>query len=234
MSNQKSVSRSEWLEARRVLLSAEKQLQRQRDAVSELRRELPWVLIDQPYQFQSTAGPLALADLFGPHSQLIVQHFMMGEDWDGGCPSCSLWADCYDGTTIHLEARDTAFVAVSNAPLDKILQYKQQMGWNFNWVSANGSTFNKDFNVSFSQEQRDAGPVDYNFRPTETSMDELPGISVFAKDESNAIYHTYSCYSRGLDNMNSIYQYLDLLPKGRDEDKLDYPMAWVRRHNQYE
>lgn len=233
MSQPEIVTRSQWEQSRKQLLLAEKQLQQQRDEVSAQRRNLPWVAVEKNYQFKSPGGTVTLADLFGAHSQLIVQHFMMGQSWDEGCPSCSLWADCFDGTTVHMQARDVAFCAVSNAPIDKIQAFKERMGWTFDWVSANGSDFSYDYHVSFSQSQRDAGPVDYNYRKLDTTMDELPGISVFTRDNSGDIFHTYSCYSRGLDNMNSIYQYLDLLPKGRDEESLDYPMAWVRHHDHY-
>lgn len=175
-----------------------------------------------------------LKQLFGDKSQLIVQHFMMGENWEEGCPSCSFWADGFNGTTVHLAARDAAFVAISNAPIDNIIRYKTRMGWHFDWLSSHGSPFNFDFHVSFSQDQIDSGSEEYNYQLSAINMDELPGISVFAKDESGAVFHTYSCYARGLDNVNSTYQYIDLLPKGRDEELLSYPQAWVRRHDQYE
>lgn len=232
MKKDKVVSREEWLESRRRLLAAEKDFTERRDALSAARRELPAVQVATSYVFQSSNGKTTLADLFAEHSQLIVQHFMMGKEWDEGCPSCSLWADSFNGTTMHMAARDAAFVCVSNAPIEKISAYKERMGWTFDWVSCAGNTFNFDFSVSFTEQELSDGPVEYNYQQTTTAIPELPGISIFLKD-STQIYHTYSCYSRGLDNMNSTYQYLDLLPKGRDEDALDYPMAWVRRHDQY-
>ena len=226
-------TREEWLAARRALLEEEKALLRQRDAVSARRRQLPWVVVEKDYQFDTNDGRKSLADLFGDKSQLIVQHFMMGESWEEGCPSCSFWADGVDGTTMHLGARDAAYVSVSNTSLEKINAYKQRMGWTFDWVSSLGSTFNHDYQASFTPREMESGSVFYNFHDTTFPASEAPGISVFARGENGQIYHTYSCYARGLDNMNVAYQYLDLLPKGRDEDALPHPMAWVKRHDQY-
>ncbi|MEM7438018.1 MAG: DUF899 domain-containing protein [Pseudomonadota bacterium] len=221
------VTRQDWNAARLDLLAEEKAFQKARDALSARRRTLPWVAVTDDYEFQSTHGPLNLRDLFGDHSQLIVQHFMFGDDWDAGCASCSLWADTFNGTTAHLAARDTAFVSVSTASLDQIEAYKARMGWDFDWVSCAGSRFNHDYGVTF-----DGAGGQYNYRPKQGDMKELPGISVFVC-EGASVYHTYSTYSRGLDNMNSTYQYLDLTPKGRDEAELPWPMAWVRRHDSY-
>lgn len=226
-------SRDEWLHAREKLLAEEKAFLRQRDALSARRRQLPWVLVEKDYRFDGYNGQLSLADLFGDKSQLIVQHFMMGEDWEEGCPSCSFWADGFNGATVHMAQRDAAFVAVSNTSLAKIQAYKKRMGWDFDWVSSLGSSFNHDYQASFLPQEMDSGEVYYNFRKTQFPVSEAPGISVFARDKEGSVYHTYSCYARGLDNMNVAYQYLDLLPKGRDEDALDYPMAWVKRHDQY-
>ena len=226
-------TREEWLAARRALLEEEKALLRQRDAVSAKRRQLPWVAITEDYQFDTNDGRKSLADLFGDKSQLIVQHFMMGESWEEGCPSCSFWADGVDGTTMHLGARDAAYVSVSNTSLEKINAYKHRMGWKFDWVSSLGSTFNHDYQASFTPQEMESGSVFYNFHDTTFPASEAPGISIFARGDDGQIYHTYSCYSRGLDNMNVAYQYLDLLPKGRDEDALTHPMAWVKRHDQY-
>jgi len=233
VTNQNITSREQWLEARRALLENEKEFIRKRDALSLQRRQLPWVRVEKDYRFEDDNGTKTLIDLFGDKSQLIVQHFMMGEDWDEGCPSCSFWADGFNGTTVHLAARDAAFVSVSSAPLKKIQKYKQRMRWTFDWVSSHTSDFNTDFHVSFTEQQRAQGPCEYNFREVPISMSELPGISIFVKDLNNQVFHTYSCYSRGLDNMNVAYQYLDLLPKGRDEDHLDYAMSWVRRNDSY-
>ncbi len=234
MNNAAVVSRDEWLELRNKLLTEEKEFTRRRDELSEARRQLPWVKVEQHYLFHNAGGELNLSAIFGDKSQLIVQHFMLGHDWQEGCPSCSFWADGFEGTTMHLAARDTAFVAISNAPYAVIANYKKRMGWTFDWLSSHGSSFNYDYHVSFSQSQIDSGSVEYNYRNSPISMNELPGISVFAKDESGQVFHTYSCYARGLDNMNVVYQYLDLLPKGRDEVDLKFPMAWVQRHDTYD
>ena len=220
-------TREDWLDARKALLEEEKAFQKARDALAAKRRALPWVAVETDYRFHGPEGEMSLRDLFGDHDQLIVQHFMMGADWEEGCPSCSFWADGFDGTTAHMAARDTAFVAVSTAPLDRIEAYKARMGWDFPWVSCAGSSFNEDFHVTFAG---DGGS--YNYRPKQGDHSELPGISVFAR-EGDAVYHSYSTYARGLDNMNVTYQYLDLTPKGRDEDDLPWPMAWVRRHDRY-
>jgi len=226
-------TRDEWLAARKELLAEEKAFMRQRDTLSAKRRQLPWVKVEKNYTFQGLNGERTLAELFGDKSQLIVQHFMFGEDWDQGCPSCSFWADGYNGITTHMAHRDAAFVAVSNAPYPQIDAYKRRMGWTFDWFSSHGSSFNYDYHVSFTKEQLESGSADYNFGKS-FGGEEAPGTSIFAKDDANNVYHTYSCYGRGLDNMNAAYQYLDLLPKGRDEDELQFPMAWVRRHDQYE
>jgi predicted dithiol-disulfide oxidoreductase (DUF899 family) len=218
------VGRETWLNERAELLAAEKELTRQRDAVAARRRELPWVRVETPYRFHSEAGDCDLADLFDGHGQLIVWHFMYGVDWHEGCPSCSFWADGYDGLRPHLAARDTAIVAVSRAPLDQLLAYRSRMGWSFPWVSSEGSSFNADYGVS--------DVSTYNYADLDTPVDELPGLSVFARDGAD-VFHTYSCYSRGLDQLNAAYAMLDLTPKGRDEAELPWPMAWLRRHDEY-
>jgi predicted dithiol-disulfide oxidoreductase (DUF899 family) len=218
------VTRDVWLRERMALLTKEKELTHQRDAVSVERRNLPWVLIEQDYHFETTEGTRSLAELFDGRSQLVMYHFMFGPGWDEGCPSCSFWADSYDGTVIHLAHRDTTLLACSRAPLPKLLAYRERMGWSFPWVSSLGSTFNADFGVS------DA--VSYNYEPVAEPSEESPGLSVFACHEGR-VYHTYSCYSRGLDSLNAAYQLLDLTPKGRDEDGLPWSMAWLRRHDQY-
>ncbi len=233
MTSHSIASRDEWLAARKALLADEKTFQRQRDALNAKRRALPWVKVDEDYVFDTASGPKALPDLFDGKSQLIVQHFMLGDGWAEGCPSCSFWADGFDGTPVHMAQRDAAFVSVSNAPLDQITAYQSRMGWKFEWVSCHESSFNYDYQASFTPEQMAAESVEYNFHQTKFPSSEAPGISVFAKDADGNVYHTYSCYARGIDNMNVTYQYLDLLPKGRDEDELDNPMAWVKRHDQY-
>jgi predicted dithiol-disulfide oxidoreductase (DUF899 family) len=226
------VSREEWLRARLELLAAEKEFTRQRDALTRRRMALPWERVEKSYRFEGPNGALSLADLFDGRSQLIVYHFMFGPDWEEGCKSCSFWADNFDGIPIHLNHRDVTFTAVSRAPLAKINAYKKRMGWSFPWVSSYGSDFSYDFHVSFTEEQLAAGKVDYNYGLVE-GYEELPGLSVFSKDERGEVFHTYSCYARGIDMVNGAYQFLDLVPKGRDEDDLEFSMEWVRRHDQY-
>jgi predicted dithiol-disulfide oxidoreductase (DUF899 family) len=226
------VSHEEWLKARLDLLAAEKEFTRQRDALTRRRMAMPWERVEKSYQFEGPNGALSLADLFDRHSQLIVYHFMLGPDWEEGCKSCSFWADNFDGIPIHLNHRDVTFTAVSRAPLVKIDAYKKRMGWSFPWVSSYGSDFNYDFDVSFTKEQLAAGKVDYNYGLVE-GYEELPGLSVFYKNERGEVFHTYSCYARGIDMVNGVYQLLDLVPRGRDEDGFEFSMEWVRRHDQY-
>lgn len=228
------VSREDWLVARRAHLEDEKAFTKARDALSARRRAMPWVRVEKDYRFQTDAGEKSLGDLFGTKSQLIVIHFMMGPDWEEGCTSCSFWADGYNGLETHLAHRDAAFVAVSNTSLAKIDHYRSRMGWNFDWASSLGSEFNHDFDVTFAPEAVAAGTAQYNYKPSRFPMSEAPGISVFHKPEPDAIVHTYSTYGRGLDMLNAGYHLMDLLPKGRDEDALDYPMAWLKRRDQYE
>jgi predicted dithiol-disulfide oxidoreductase (DUF899 family) len=226
------VSHEEWLKARLELLAAEKEFTRQRDALTRRRMAMPWERVEKSYRFEGPNGPLSLADLFDGRSQLIVYHFMFGPDWEEGCKSCSFWADNFDGIPIHLNHRDVTFTAVSRAPLAKIEAYKKRMGWSFPWVSSYGSDFNYDFHVSFTEEQLAAGKVDYSYGLVE-GYEELPGLSVFYKNERGEVFHTYSCYARGIDMVNGAYQLLDLVPKGRDEDGFEFSMEWVRRHDQY-
>ncbi len=233
MTSPKIVSREEWIEARKTLLEKEKELSKARDAVSAARRELPWVKVEQAYQFDTLDGKKSLADLFGDHSQLIVQHFMLGKGWEAGCPACSFWADTYDGTDVHLAHRDIAFVAVSNAPLEEIEAYRKRMGWGFTWVSSYGTTFNRDYHVSFSEKERADHQAYYNYRYTTFPSSEAPGASVFVRQDDGTVFHTYSCYARGLDILNGAYHYMDLTPKGRDEQDLPFTMAWLRRHDEY-
>ncbi|MGI9356143.1 MAG: DUF899 domain-containing protein [Rhizobiaceae bacterium] len=233
MLNAEIVNRDQWVVARKKLLEDEKALIRQRDALSAKRRELPWVKIDKDYRFDTSDGEKSLAELFGGKSQLIVYHFMFGPDWQEGCKSCSLNADGYNGLSPHLAARDAAFVTASNAPLVKLEAYKNRLGWGFDWVACKDEEFSRDFHVSFSKEELDGGTAEYNYRDFKPFSDEMPGVSVFAKDEAGQVYHTYSSYSRGLDNIMTIYHYLDLLPKGRDEDGLSFSMEWVKRNDEY-
>ena len=231
MINPQIVPRKTWLNARLALLEEEKALTRASDALAEKRRALPWVKLEADYTFASTRGPRTLDGLFGDHSQLVINHFMFGEGWEAGCPSCSFWADGYDGLVAHLAARDIAFVTVSNAPIDQIEAYRKRMGWSFAWVSSHGSDFNADFRVTIPESERETGY--YNFANQGFPATEAPGVSVFAKDEAGAVYHTYSCYARGLDRLNAGYQLIDLTPKGRDEDALSHTMGWLRRHDEY-
>ncbi|MDH5537906.1 MAG: DUF899 domain-containing protein [Rhizobacter sp.] len=222
-------TREEWLAARKALVAEEKAHTRARDALSERRRALPWYRIDKAYRFKSGRGPMTLADLFAGRSQLVVYHFMYGPDWEQGCKSRSFWADSFDGIVEHLAQRDVTLACVSIAPLAMLDAFKQRMGWHFNWVSSEGSDFNADFGVSPPA----SGPMIYNFDKAIKEPGEMPGVSVFAKDASGAIFHTYSCYARGLDMLNSAYQILDLVPKGRDEGDLPYSMSWLRHKDRY-
>jgi predicted dithiol-disulfide oxidoreductase (DUF899 family) len=224
-------SRDEWLDARRALLAGEKELNRRRDELAAERRALPWVRVSTDYRFDTPDGERTLRDLFDGRSQLIVYHFMFGPDWDEGCPSCSFWADTFDGVTVHLAHRDVTLTVVSRAPLAQLEAYRRRMGWRFPWVSSHGSSFNHDFHVSFAPDQQAEG-AEYNYRHLEHPMEEHPGLSVFVL-EGDDIFHTYSTYERGLDPLNNAYQLLDLVPKGRDEDDLEWPMAWLRRHDAY-
>jgi len=234
MRNQNIVSRDEWLEARRELLEEEKQFTRLRDQLSLKRRKLPWVKVDTEYLFEGPDGKQSLSDLFEDKSQLIVYHFMYGPDWQEGCPSCSFWADNFNGIDIHLRHRDANLVVISRASLDTLEAYKNRMGWSFKWLSSLGSDFNYDYQVSFTADELEKGEMFYNFSMSSFPADEAPGISVFYKSPEGDVFHSYSCYARGLDMLNGAYHYLDLLPKGRDEDDLDFTMAWLRRHDQYE
>ncbi len=228
------VSRDEWVQARKALLAKEKELTRQRDAITRERMALPWVNVDKPYLFDTPAGKRSLADLFDGRSQLIVYHFMFGPTWEEGCPSCSFLMDHVDGALPHLNHRDVTFTAISRAPLARIEAFKRRMGWKFNWASSGQTDFNYDYHVSFTPEQIAAGDLCYNFEEIPAAPNEdMPGYSVFAKDEAGAVFHTYSTYARGLDALVGTYQFLDLVPKGRDEDGLAFSMAWVRYHDRY-
>jgi predicted dithiol-disulfide oxidoreductase (DUF899 family) len=228
------VSRQEWIEARKAHLAHEKELTRARERLSEERRALPWVKVDKPYLFDAADGRKTLADLFKGKNQLVVQHFMFAPDWNEGCKSCSFWADGFERMIPHLAARDTTLVAVSRAPLPKLLAFRNRMGWTFDWVSSAASDFNYDYAVSFTPDDLKSGNRIYNFGTADFSIEEAPGISVFYRNEAGDIFHTYSCFSRGLDMMNAAYHYLDLTPLGRHEEGLPYPMDWVRLRDQYQ
>jgi predicted dithiol-disulfide oxidoreductase (DUF899 family) len=228
------VSRDEWLSARLDLLEKERALTHARDDLARARRALPRVRVATDYVFDTVAGPRTLFELFDGRSQLLMYHFMFGPDWDEGCPSCSFWTDGYNGTAVHLAHRDVTFLLASRAPLDKLQAYRKRMGWDLvDWVSSGGSSFNFDIGVSFTPEEQRDGAT-YNYAHAEHPEEELPGMSVFETDGSGAVFHTYSCYSRGIDALNLSYQLLDLVPKGRDEQDLPFPAAWLRRHDQYD
>jgi len=223
------VGHEEWVEARKALLAREKEFTRARDELSRQRRELPWERVEQEYVFEGPGGEETLADLFDGRSQLVVYHFMFGAEDDAGCKSCSFWADNFNPNVIHLNARDVSFVAISRAPLEKLLAYRERMGWSFKWVSSADTDFNYDFGVSFAPDDR-SSPV-YNYGSLSPGIADREGMSVFFKDENGDVFHTYSSYARGIDLLNTAYNYLDLVPKGRDEG--DRGQAWVRRHDEY-
>lgn len=226
------VSPEKWLAARRELLREEKELTRLRDRLAARRRELPWVKVAQAYTFESPGGRVSLAGLFEGRSQLVVYHFMFGPGWKEGCKSCSYVSDHLAPAVVHLRARDVAFAAISHAPLAEIAPFKQRMGWAFNWVSSHGGDFNRDYHVSFTAEELARGKVNYNYGLTDFPLEEAPGLSVFAQDAHGGVYHTYSTYGRGLDQLIGAYTVLDLVPKGRDEDSTA-TMSWVRYHDRY-
>jgi predicted dithiol-disulfide oxidoreductase (DUF899 family) len=235
MEPHKVVSHDEWIAARKAYLAEEKAFSRARDALSRKRRELPWEKVDKNYVFDTPAGKQSLADLFGGKSQLIIYHFMLGPGWEAGCPSCSYLADHFDGPAIHLAQRDVSFVVVSRAPLSEIEAFKRRMGWRFKWVSSFGSEFNPDYQVSFTPQEKAGGKVLYNYEFIDSfPSEERPGVSVFYKNAAGDIFHTYSTYGRGLDMLIGSYHFLDLAPKGRDEEGLAWSMAWVRHHDRYE
>jgi predicted dithiol-disulfide oxidoreductase (DUF899 family) len=232
MTTHTTATRDKWLEARLDLLAAEKDLMRRGDEVAQLRRQLPWVRVEKNYVFEGPDGPVTLADLFEGRSQLIVQQFMLAPGWEEGCKSCSFMADHTDGMTVHLAHRDATMVAISRAPLAEIERFQKRMGWQFKWVSSHGTDFNYDFGVSFTPEEVAKGEGNYNFSNRPISVEELPGVSVFAKDEAGNVFHSYSTYGRGVEVMMGTYRMLDLTPKGRDEGGKN--MAWVRHHDHYE
>jgi predicted dithiol-disulfide oxidoreductase (DUF899 family) len=231
--NREIMSEAEWLVARKDLLTREKEFTRQRDALSAARRQLPMVKVEKQYVFDGPKGKETLSDLFGGRSQLVVYHFMFGPDWQEGCKSCSYLADHFDGANWHLPPRDVSFVAISRAPLSKLQAYQKRMGWRFKWVSSYGNDFNFDYHVSFTAEDEKKNKAYYNYADGEYINDEMPGLSVFYIDDKGDVYHTYSTYARGLDILVGAYNFLDLVPKGRDEHNLDFTMEWLRRHDEY-
>jgi predicted dithiol-disulfide oxidoreductase (DUF899 family) len=218
------VSPKQWLASRKELLHSEKEFTKLRDELSRQRRELPWEKVEKQYLFDGPSGTETLADLFGGKSQLIIYHFMLGPGWEAGCPSCSYLADHFDGSLVHLANRDVTLAVVSRAPFAEIDAFKSRMGWRFHWVSSFANDFNRDYHVSFTKAEMADGKVNYNYDP---------GASVFYKNAAGEIFHTYSTYARGLDILVGAYNFLDLAPKGRDEDGLAFTMAWVRHHDRY-
>jgi predicted dithiol-disulfide oxidoreductase (DUF899 family) len=219
-----------WVEARAALLAEEKEFTRRRDEISRRRRELPWETVEHEYAFDGADGKETLVDLFAGRGQLIVYHFMFDPEDDEGCPHCSFWADSFDPVIVHLNARDTTMVAVSRAPYAKLAAYRERMGWSFKWLSSGGSDFNADLGVYFEPAQRDE-PV-YNYGTIAPGLADREGMSVFCKDDAGSVFHTYSTYARGIDLVNTAYNYLDLTPGGRDEEGKP-PQYWVRRHDRY-
>ncbi len=233
MRSHEVVSREKWLAARRAHLAREKEFTRLRDELARERRALPWLRVEKDYGFDTERGKRTLAELFGARSQLLVYHFMFGPEQEEPCKSCSFWADGYDRSVVHLAHRDVALVTVSRSPLPRLRAVKARMGWSFEWVSSGGSDFNRDFGVHFSEAELARGARLYNFGTIAFGMADAPGVSVFYRDPEGAVFHTYSCYARGLDALNGAYQLLDLVPKGRDEDALARPMAWLRHRDRY-
>lgn len=235
MQNNRVVSRDEWLAARKQLLAKEKELTRLRDELSVERRALPWVKVEKAYLFDTPEGKKTLADLFEGRSQLIVQHFMFAPDWGEGCVGCSFGADHVDAAYMHLKHHDVTYVAVARAPLAKLDAYWKRMGWRFSFASSYGSDFNYDFHVSFTKDDLAKGKIYYNYEPTDPFMEDLPGASVFYKDENGEVYHTYSSYARGGEEVLGAYMLLDITPKGRNETGPNRNLTdWVRRHDEYE
>lgn len=234
MQPNKIVSHEDWVAARKAHLKNEKALTRMRDLVAAERRALPWVKVDKKYVFDTPQGKRTLADLFDGRSQLIVYHFMWRWDLDSGCPSCSFLADHFDGADLHLAHHDVSLVAITRAPAAKFAPYVKRMGWRFKWASSYENDFNFDYHVSFTEDELAKGNIHYNFDTIEDpkyQWDELPGLSVFYKDENGEVFHTYSSYARGLDTFVGAYTFLDVAPKGRNETEI---MDWVRRHDEYD
>ena len=228
------VSREAWIAERKILLAREKELTRLSDQIAAERRALPWVRIDRNYLFDTPDGKRTLADLFDGRRQLIIQHFMFAPGWEQGCQSCSFMADHSDGMNVHLAHRDATLVAISRAPLPDIERFRRRMGWQFKWASSHGSDFNYDFGVSFPPEEVAAGHLQYNYGDWPYSQEEWPGVSVFIKNDAQEVFHTYSCFGRGVEVMMGTYKLLDLTPMGRDERNVEYKMEWVRHHDRYE
>jgi predicted dithiol-disulfide oxidoreductase (DUF899 family) len=238
----KIVSHDEWVEARKQHLIEEKKFTRQRDRLSQARRELPWEAVENEYVFEGPKGRRTLAELFDGRRQLVIYHAMFDPasasdrtPWtkDAACPACSFWLDNLNGMAVHLKHREVTPIAVSRAPYPKIEAYRKRMGWTFDWYASSGSDFNRDFGVSFTREEIDSKTPRYNYGSAAASLTEFPGISVFIKDDAGKVFHTYSTYARGLDMLNLTYHYLDLMPLGRSEEA-GRGLRWIRRHDEYE
>ena len=227
------VSRRDWLDQRKALLAKEKEFTRLGDRLAAEKRDLPWVKVEENYVFDAPEGKQTLAQLFGDKSQLLLYHFMFGPDWEQGCPICSMVGDNLDSKVIHLAHRDVALVVVSRAPLGKIEDFKKRMGWKFKWLSSFTNDFNYDYGVSFTPEDMTKGKL-YNYGTRAFPSEEAPGISVFYKDNVSNVFHTYSSFGRGPEFLIGVYDFLDLVPKGRDEAGLPFTMDWVRHHDRYE
>jgi predicted dithiol-disulfide oxidoreductase (DUF899 family) len=227
------VGRDQWEKERIALLAAEKELTRRRDEIARRVRELPWVRVEKPYVFDGAEGKRSLAELFGARAQLVVYHFMFDPTWSQGCKSCSFVADHYDRLLVHLAHRDISFVTVSKAPIAQLLEFRARMGWSFPWVSSAGNDFGRDFGVSFTDEELTSGESVYNFERRPYPIRELPGLSVFFKGSGGEIYHTYSTFARGLEEFLTAYRYIDITPKGRDEEQTG-GMGWLRHRDRYD
>ncbi len=233
LKDHKIVTKEEWLESRKDLLKKEKEFTIFRDQLSQQRRDLPWVEVNKEYVFEGLGGKQTLSELFDGRSQLLVYHFMFGPDWEAGCPSCSFWADNFNGIIVHLNQRDVTMIVVSRTPYSKLAEYQKYMGWNFKWVSSYNTDFNFDYHVSFTQDELAKKKAFYNYIEQDTHSPEKEGVSIFFKDNIGRIFYTYSTYERGIDILNTAYNYLDLVPKGRDENDHAFRQFWVRRHNEY-
>jgi predicted dithiol-disulfide oxidoreductase (DUF899 family) len=227
----KVVPHEQWVATRAAFLDREKQFTRARDELNRQRRELPWETVEKRYVFTGPDGKESLAELFDGRSQLVVYHFMFASDWSEGCPHCSFWADNFDPVIVHMNQRDVTMVAVSRAPYRRLSAYQKRMGWKFKWLSSAGTTFNADYGVAFTDDERKRGEAVYNYRAGDPGVSEREGVSVFYKDASGALFHTYSAYARGIDLLNTAYNYIDLVPKGRDEGNRS--QYWVRRRDEY-
>lgn len=228
--NHEIVDSVRWREARKALLEKEKELGRARDELAAARRALPWERVEKEYVFDDASGKVTLAELFDGRSQLVVYHFMFAPEWEAGCKSCSFWADNFERNVVHLAHRDATMIAISRAPVEKLHAFRARLGWTFRWVSSGANDFNYDYEVSFHQGERG----NYNFSPNTLKSSDLPGFSVFRRDDGGAVYRTYSTYARGIELANAAYAIMDFLPKGRDEDGLDFSMAWLRHRDRYE